>query len=84
MHHLLVLKGDATGDAVNKVISGASRFAALVKVVRVESGEDIHEKYGARHGALYLVRPDGYVGFRGTLDDAEALFADLHRRFVVA
>jgi hypothetical protein len=83
-HHLLVLKGDASAAAVNRVVSGASRFASLVKLVTIEEGEDIHEKYGARHGALYLVRPDGYVGFRGTLDDAEALFADLHRRFVVA
>jgi 2-polyprenyl-6-methoxyphenol hydroxylase-like FAD-dependent oxidoreductase len=84
MHHLLVFKGDASAEAVERSMAGVSRFVSLVKVVRIEAGEEIHDKYGARHGALYLIRPDGYIGFRGTLDDAEALTADLHRRFVVA
>jgi 2-polyprenyl-6-methoxyphenol hydroxylase-like FAD-dependent oxidoreductase len=34
-----------------------------------------HEAYAAESGAFYLVRPDGYVAFRGTLDDEGALLA---------
>jgi 2-polyprenyl-6-methoxyphenol hydroxylase-like FAD-dependent oxidoreductase len=34
-----------------------------------------HEAYGAEAGALHLVRPDGYLAFRGTLDDEGALLA---------
>jgi hypothetical protein len=34
-----------------------------------------HETYAAETGALVLVRPDGYIAFRGTLDDEGALLA---------
>jgi hypothetical protein len=39
-----------------------------------------HARYGAARGGMYLVRPDGYIGFRGTVADADALLADLQRR----
>ncbi len=42
-----------------------------------------HERYGARAGAIYLVRPDGYIAFRGAGTDVEALRATLRQRFVV-
>ena len=43
-----------------------------------------HEKYGAAHGAIYLIRPDGYIAFRGGANDGEALLADLASRFIGA
>ena len=30
----------------------------------IDSGLDVHHEYGARQECLYLIRPDGYVGFR--------------------
>ena len=37
----------------------------------------LHERYGARSECVYLVRPDGYVGYRGQPADEERLFAYL-------
>jgi hypothetical protein len=42
-----------------------------------------HARYGADPGAIYLVRPDGYIGFRGAETDTEPLRAALKARFVV-
>lgn len=41
----------------------------------------LHEKYGVSHPAIYLLRPDGVVGFRGRHDDADHLLAYLGRVF---
>ena len=40
-----------------------------------------HQRYGAEPGAIYLVRPDGHIGFRGAETDTEALRATLRVRF---
>ena len=34
---------------------------------------ELHHRYGARSACLYVVRPDGYVGFRSQPPDPEAL-----------
>ena len=34
---------------------------------------ELHHRYGARSACLYVVRPDGYIGFRSQPPDAEAL-----------
>ncbi len=38
-----------------------------------------HEKYGAKAACFYLVRPDGYVGFRGPVESAGHLMSYLFR-----
>ncbi len=38
-------------------------------------------RYGARHDCLYLIRPDGYVGFRSQPADLEALQSYLEQAF---
>jgi 2-polyprenyl-6-methoxyphenol hydroxylase-like FAD-dependent oxidoreductase len=40
-----------------------------------------HDRYGADPGAIYLVRPDGYIGFRGAETDTEVLRTSLRARF---
>src|SRR5258705_7403264 len=34
---------------------------------------ELHHRYGARSACLYVVRPDGYIGFRSQPPDLEAL-----------
>jgi 2-polyprenyl-6-methoxyphenol hydroxylase-like FAD-dependent oxidoreductase len=43
----------------------------------IDSEGQAHEAYAAESGALYLVRPDGYVAFRGSLEDTDALLGYL-------
>jgi hypothetical protein len=42
----------------------------------------LHDRYGARTECLYLIRPDGYVGFRSEPVEPEALFDYLGRVLV--
>ena len=39
----------------------------------------LHERYGVRHAALYLIRPDWYVGFRAPATRGELLLKYLER-----
>jgi len=41
----------------------------------------LHRRYEAAKGRIFLIRPDGYIGFRGRLGDLEALRAHLARVF---
>jgi 2-polyprenyl-6-methoxyphenol hydroxylase-like FAD-dependent oxidoreductase len=66
-------------------------YGALVKTVLLRhTGSHIrfgeidetgaaHRRYGARDGALYLIRPDGHIAFRGAPSDGDALRATLAR-----
>jgi len=43
----------------------------------------LHRRYNAADGRVFLIRPDGYIGFRGRLGDFGALEAHLARMFLV-
>jgi 2-polyprenyl-6-methoxyphenol hydroxylase-like FAD-dependent oxidoreductase len=43
---------------------------------------ELHHRYGARSACLYMVRPDGYIGFRSQPPDAEALSSYFTRIFL--
>jgi hypothetical protein len=47
----------------------------------VDSDGAAHRRYGARSACLYLVRPDGYIGYRSQPPDADKLAAYLGRVF---
>ena len=49
--------------------------------VLLDTDGALHRRYGAGAECLYLVRPDGYVGFRSQPVDAGALVAHLDRIF---
>jgi peptidoglycan/xylan/chitin deacetylase (PgdA/CDA1 family) len=44
----------------------------------------LHERYGVRHAAFYLIRPDWYVGFRAPATRGELLVKYLERWLVAA
>jgi 2-polyprenyl-6-methoxyphenol hydroxylase-like FAD-dependent oxidoreductase len=43
---------------------------------------ELHHRYGARNACLYVVRPDGYIGFRTQPPDGEALKSYLTQIFL--
>jgi 2-polyprenyl-6-methoxyphenol hydroxylase-like FAD-dependent oxidoreductase len=45
----------------------------------LDEGGEIHQRYGARSEAIYLIRPDGYVGYRGQPAEGAKLEAWLDR-----
>ena len=55
-------------------------YPALVTVL-IDPYRELHEKYGVSHPALYLLRPDYVIGFRGHHDDADELINYLGRVF---
>jgi hypothetical protein len=48
----------------------------------LDSSGSAHRAYGAEDEVLYLIRPDGYVGYRGQPPDAAKLLGYLKRIFV--
>ena len=58
---------------VRVVVSANTPPAGLDRKVLIDPAGEAHNIYGARAGSLYLVRPDGYVGFRGQAAAAEPL-----------
>lgn len=73
-----------------------SRYGPLVRpvIVRLDPAHPsigevdrrgaAHARYGAEQGGIYLVRPDGYIAFRGAGTDVEVLRATLRQRFIVS
>lgn len=44
---------------------------------------ELHERYGARTSAAYLIRPDGYIGFRGQPASGAPVLAYLRTLFLL-
>jgi 2-polyprenyl-6-methoxyphenol hydroxylase-like FAD-dependent oxidoreductase len=75
-----VIRPRASGDVAAAPIGFGIEHDDAVDAIDADG--TAHARYGASRGASYLVRPDGYVAFRDTLDDTRPLFADIQRRFV--
>ncbi|RTL44554.1 MAG: monooxygenase [Candidatus Melainabacteria bacterium] len=58
---LIIVSGDS-------LPSGANEQGTLL-----DKDGSLHHKYGSFHNCLYLIRPDGYVGFRSQPIDLEQL-----------
>jgi hypothetical protein len=52
--------------------------------VLLDGSRSLHELYGARAESLYLVRPDGYIGFRGQPAEVEPLIEYLRSKYTDA
>lgn len=65
------------------VVMGEERPPAMTwrGSVLFDAERALHDRYGADTECLYLIRPDGYVGFRSQPVDEDALFEHLGRIF---
>lgn len=64
------------------VAHGASEAGAATAAVLLDPDAALHRAYGADDEMLYLIRPDGYVGYRTAPADAAKLRAYLGRIFI--
>jgi hypothetical protein len=63
---------------------GAPGELAREGAVLLDGSGSLHELYGARAESLYLVRPDGYVGFRGQPAEVGPLIEYLRSKYTDA
>jgi hypothetical protein len=98
-HHTLLLFGGRSTALIERFSELArevsARYGELVRpvVLRLPNAQPprgeiddlgtAHDRYGADPGAIYLVRPDGYIGFRGAETDTEVLRTSLRLRFIL-
>jgi hypothetical protein len=92
-HHLLLFSGDEPDmerlAAVRSLMPKGLVYPSLVTIrpmdwtapVIVDEDRAIHEKFGAKTSCVYLVRPDGYVGYRGSPGDPSRIAAYLRTVF---
>ena len=52
--------------------------------VLLDGPRSLHDLYGAGSQSLYLIRPDGYVGFRSQPAEVEPLIEDLRSKYASA
>jgi NADPH-dependent dioxygenase len=77
---LLVLRGTGSRPGVSNGVLGRfrERYRHAVETRDIGGSEDIAHRYGSTpYDRLYLVRPDGYIGFRGTVSELPILEAHL-------
>ena len=55
---------------------------AQVTGLVVDSEGRAHQRFGAAKGAIYLVRPDGYVAFRGAARDVDGVWRTLRAQLL--
>jgi 2-polyprenyl-6-methoxyphenol hydroxylase-like FAD-dependent oxidoreductase len=73
VHTLAVIKPDAGMDLQRIARLLASYRDVMQGSVLVDGDADFLEKYAGEGALLYVVRPDGYIGFRGSCSDIDAL-----------
>jgi 2-polyprenyl-6-methoxyphenol hydroxylase-like FAD-dependent oxidoreductase len=81
-HHLLVFPGPLgeTGPELDALRRLLDAYAFEVTVRVVPAGErDLHARYGVRGPRLFLIRPDGHIGYIGSPAQMARLAAYLDR-----
>jgi hypothetical protein len=68
---LLAMPGDEALESVLRPLE--RRFGPVLAAETLPRSAALSRRYGASDGRLYLIRPDGYVGFKARAADASAL-----------
>jgi len=74
---LLVMPRESNGTPVIERLK--RRFASLLAVETLPRSEALAKRYGSSDGRMILVRPDGYIGFKCRLEEANLLEKTLDR-----
>ena len=75
---------NAVGDAVRSyLVPGAPANGSAAETTLVDPAGKVAQMFGARQGLVALVRPDGYLGYRGRLDQPGELASYLARVFAM-
>lgn len=69
-----------TGDHAGEMPMGLDSIAIMTTLI--DTQRQVQEIYGAGPTSLFLIRPDGYVGFRAQPAEAAPLLAHLERYLV--
>jgi NADPH-dependent dioxygenase len=72
---LLVIPDDGDPDPIVRPLQ--KRFGSVMDVAVTPPSGALAQRYGPGGGRLFLLRPDGYVGFKCTTDDVHLLEAYL-------
>jgi hypothetical protein len=84
LEQIVQLVRDAVGDAVNPfLVLGTATTGGVAEPVLLDPARKVAGVFGARQGLVALVRPDGYLGYRGRLDQQGELASYLARVFAM-
>jgi hypothetical protein len=76
---LLVVPGSGPGNGMDAAVTQLhERFGRVIHPHRLQRSAALQRQYGdAIEDRVYLIRPDGYIGFRGTASELPSLAAHL-------
>lgn len=81
-HHLLLLPSADSGDQAATVTRWVEAATLPMTVHLIDpANRALRDAYGAQEPTMVLIRPDGYLGWRGALADTAALAGYLDRWF---
>lgn len=87
-HHLLIFEGERSDPirlnvAREEIESLLNRYAVPISIHPVTTeNKQLHKRYGAKQGRLFLIRPDGHIAYSGKTSDLVGLRMYLDRVFV--
>jgi hypothetical protein len=61
----------------NAILIGGSDHLSVLR----DPDSYLHHRFGATHSCAYIIRPDGYVGYRSIPVNTDALLSSLHKTF---
>ena len=77
-HQYFTLLAMPDGDDIRPAVASLQkRFGTVLNVETLPSSDALSRRYGPSDGRLFLVRPDGYIAYKGKADEAGLLEAHL-------
>ncbi|AFY92639.1 FAD-dependent monooxygenase [Chamaesiphon minutus] len=73
IHHWTLLLRTKDSEIVERAYESAGRFRSKIKVATIQPMDRDSDRQLGRDGQMFLVRPDGHVGFIGSVNDYSPL-----------